>query len=68
MCQPKYFAGVFRLTQNEEGLITGSKTRSSAMNLARRLAQRKRSVEDRQEGDKLCMLPGRAPGDIYILS
>jgi hypothetical protein len=25
-------------------------------------------VEDRQEGDKLCMLPGRAPGDIYILS
>ena len=34
----------------------------------RRLALRKRAVEDRQEGDKLCMLPGRAPGDIYILS
>ena len=49
MCQPKYFACIFRLTQNKEGLINGSKNRSSVMNLAHRGAQNKRAV-DRQEG------------------
>ena len=68
MCQPKYFACIFRLTQKEEGLINGSKNRSSVMNLAHRGQQRKRAVEHRQEGDKLCMLRGKALGDIYILS